>query len=128
MILNEPAELPIETIARSQTSVYAASFTHEYDRMMARDPEMDAKSRATGTGASILANRLSWFYDLTGPSVSLDTACSRSLVALHLACQSLRNGESTMVSGNVHESLQRMSETDNVSGSSWCLESVLYAR
>ena len=66
--------------------------------MIRRDPLMDISYVGTGTEFSILANRLSWFYDLTGPSVSLDTACSSSLMALHLACQSLKAGEADMVS------------------------------
>ncbi|KAF7595519.1 hypothetical protein BBP40_005855 [Aspergillus hancockii] len=41
-----------------------------------------------------MSNRISWFFDLKGPSVSLDTACSSSMVALHLGCQSLKTGES----------------------------------
>ena len=45
----------------------------------------------------MLANRLSWFFDLTGPSLNIDTACSSSLMALHVACQALRNRESSMV-------------------------------
>lgn len=53
---------------------------------------------STGCGASMLANRLSWFYDLQGPSLMVDTACSSSLVGLHLACQELRAGKSKMVS------------------------------
>jgi len=53
---------------------------------------------ATGNGIAIMSNRVSWFYDLKGPSMTLDTGCSASLVGVHLACQSLRAGESTMVS------------------------------
>jgi len=51
---------------------------------------------ATGTAASILANRVSYFYDWKGPSVTIDTACSSSLVALHQAVSALRNGEAAM--------------------------------
>lgn len=55
----------------------------------------------TGTGLAIMSNRISWFYDMKGPSVSVDTACSSSMVALHLGCQSLRTGEVTMVRGQL---------------------------
>ncbi|CAH9058399.1 D-alanine--D-alanyl carrier protein ligase [Pseudoalteromonas holothuriae] len=47
----------------------------------------------TGTALSIAANRLSYTYDFTGPSVAVDTACSSSLVALHHAMQALRSGK-----------------------------------
>ena len=49
---------------------------------------------ATGNTNSIAANRLSYFFDLRGPSMSLDTACSSSLVAFHQACQMIRCGDS----------------------------------
>ena len=50
----------------------------------------------TGTGNCFLSNRISYFFDLKGPSMTLDTACSLSLSALHIACQSLRSREVSM--------------------------------
>jgi acyl transferase domain-containing protein len=44
----------------------------------------------------MIANRLSHFFDLRGPSLGVDTGCSSSLVAVHLACQSLRQGETSL--------------------------------
>ena len=47
---------------------------------------------ATGTASSILANRISYAFDLRGPSVTLDTACSSSLVGIHLGAKSIVTG------------------------------------
>ena len=56
------------------------------------DGEQDAYF-ATGNAQSIMANRISYILNLSGPSMSTDTACSSALVAVHQACQSLRNRE-----------------------------------
>lgn len=91
----------MERVVGSDTSVYIGSFTKEFETILAKDSQMHEKYMATGTGTSMLANRLSWFYDLKGPSLALDTACSSSLNAVHLACQSLRNKESSLVCDEV---------------------------
>lgn len=55
------------------------------------------------TTASSLANRVSYFWRLTGPSISVDTMCSSSLTAIHLACRSIKNGECALaVAGGVN--------------------------
>ncbi len=89
----ENAGLPLEDIAGSKTGCFVGCFTKDYSDMIARDSESSPQYAATGTSASMLSNRLSWFYNLKGPSITLDTACSSSLVAVHLACQSLQLGE-----------------------------------
>lgn len=70
------------------------SFTNDYNSMTTKDLATYPKYNITGTGNSILSNRISYFYDLHGPSLTVDTACSSSLVCFHLSNQSLRNGES----------------------------------
>lgn len=101
----EDAGLPVEQMAGSRTSVFIGSFMYDYLCMQVAS---DAREQinpyvAMGTGLTSLANRISYVFDLKGPSVSLDTACSSSLVALHLACRSLWNGEADMaVAGGVN--------------------------
>ena len=49
-----------------------------------------------GSSLCIAANRISYFFNLVGPSLAVDTACSSSLVAAHLACRSIWNGDSEL--------------------------------
>ncbi|KAI0540917.1 polyketide synthase PksD [Xylaria digitata] len=92
----ENAGIPVESVAGSQTGVFAGCMESDYLRQISRDPDEAPPMTATGTSGSILANRLSWYFDLQGPSVQLNTACSSSMVATDLACQSLRSGQSSM--------------------------------
>ncbi len=58
---------------------------------------MNTPTAIAGTAPTIVAGRLSWFFDLKGPCMHVDTACSSSLTALDLACQNLRSNGSNMV-------------------------------
>src|SRR5262249_41006814 len=79
---------------RGGVFVGAQSFDY-YHLLIAAGVEFDAYT-ATGNAHSILANRLSYLPHVQGPSVTIDTACSSGLVAVHLACQSLKSGESAI--------------------------------
>jgi len=97
-MLIRTAGIPSERIAGTETGVFVGSMESEYHRSTSRDPDTAPINTATGTSVSILANRLSWYFDLKGPSIQLNTACSSSMIALDLGCQSLRSGQSSMVS------------------------------
>ncbi|PLB49865.1 putative LovB-like polyketide synthase [Aspergillus steynii IBT 23096] len=92
----ENAGITLDEIQGSQTSVYCGCFTNDYNAMTTKDLEYYPKYTVTGTGNSILANRISYFYDLHGPSATIDTACSSSLVCFHMGAQSLRAGEADL--------------------------------
>lgn len=90
----ESAGMPIIDLRGSNTSVYVGVMFNDYGTMLLRDYQNVPTYYATGTGQSILSNRISHFFDWHGPSVTVDTACSSSLVAVHMAVQALRSGES----------------------------------
>jgi acyl transferase domain-containing protein/non-ribosomal peptide synthetase component F/SAM-dependent methyltransferase/NAD(P)-dependent dehydrogenase (short-subunit alcohol dehydrogenase family)/acyl carrier protein len=89
----EAAGCPLARVQGAAAAVFVGCMTGDYRDMQLRDPETMPRYLATGTAQSILANRVSYVFDLKGPSLTVDTACSSSLVCLHLAVQSLRNGE-----------------------------------
>ncbi|KAK2051751.1 beta-ketoacyl synthase domain-containing protein [Colletotrichum caudatum] len=92
----ENAGIPLDTVAGSRTGVYVGCFTADYNDHIAKDLDIPNKYSALGTVASMLSNRVSWFFDFRGPSVTVDTACSSSLVAVHEACMSLKLREISM--------------------------------
>ena len=92
----ENSGMSTEALAGSQTGVFIAISGSDYSRFQYSDPQFMDAYATTGNAISIAANRLSYFFDLHGPSIALDTACSSSLVALHTACQSIRNKDCDM--------------------------------
>ncbi len=92
----ENAFIPPSSLAGTRTGVFVGISSSDYSRLQFDDPEMIDAYAGTGNAHSIAANRLSYVFDLRGPSMAVDTACSSSLVSVHLACQSLRSGESDL--------------------------------
>jgi acyl transferase domain-containing protein len=93
----ENSGIPMSKVVKSDTSVFTACFATDYTDMLWRDPETVPMYQCTNSGhsRSNMANRISYSFDLRGPSVTTDTACSGGLTALHLACQSLLTGDAT---------------------------------
>lgn len=92
----ENASLTPEALWSSNTGVYVGQWTNDYAENLSRDPEFPATYQTTGAGPAITSNRISYHFNLNGPSLTVDTGCSASLVALHLAVQSLRAGETEL--------------------------------
>lgn len=92
----ENAGIASEDVAGSNTGVFVGISNCDYTRLLYRDLYDLTAYSATGTCPSIAANRISYLFNLRGPSIALDTACSSSLVSVHLACQSLLRGESDL--------------------------------
>ena len=92
----ENAGVPIEMLQGSETAVQVAIFSQDYASMQLKDMDDIPKYHMTGTGNAVASNRISYIFDLKGPSVTIDTGCSGSMVAIHQACQSLRLKECGM--------------------------------
>lgn len=88
----EDASLTPSELSGSKTGVFIGISASDYSLVTGQNKDKNVFD-ATGNAHSIAANRISYQFNLKGPSVAVDTACSSSLVAFHLAIQSLRAGE-----------------------------------
>jgi acyl transferase domain-containing protein/NADPH:quinone reductase-like Zn-dependent oxidoreductase/aryl carrier-like protein len=101
----QDAGLTSEQLAGSPTAVMVGQRIVDFWDVLRAAGALDIYANA-GTARSVLSGRLSYFFDLRGPSVSIDTACSSSLVAVHQACGALRTGEATLaLAGGVNLTL-----------------------
>jgi amino acid adenylation domain-containing protein len=92
----EDAGLPSPKLAGTRTGVFVGISSGDFGQLQFQDAEQVDAFTGAGSALSIAANRLSYLWDLRGPSVAIDTACSSSLVAVHMACRTLRGGESDL--------------------------------
>lgn len=84
--------MPLNVVQDSDMGVYVGLMNEDYSAM-GRDIQQVPGYLASGTARNNILNRISYFFNLHGPSITIDTACSSSLVALHEAVKSLRNRE-----------------------------------
>ena len=89
----EDAGIPPASLRGSSTGVFVGIASNDYAGLQMRNfPEVDMHTNS-GSTLSIASNRIAYLFDLKGPAVSIDTACSSALVAVNLACQAVWSGE-----------------------------------
>jgi amino acid adenylation domain-containing protein len=89
----------------SRVGVWAGSMYNEYP-LFGVERSLGGEPVSAGAGLADIANRVSYFFDLRGPSMTVDTLCSSSLTCIHLAVESLRRGECEVaIAGGVNLSL-----------------------
>ncbi|KAJ2995621.1 hypothetical protein NUW58_g1225 [Xylaria curta] len=89
----ESAGLTLSELSGSSTGVFVASFTADFQQMAFKEPSFRHSLAATGVDPGIISNRISHVFNLRGPSIVINTACSSSVYAMHNACNALRNKE-----------------------------------
>ncbi|MFI1736030.1 SDR family NAD(P)-dependent oxidoreductase [Streptomyces acidicola] len=90
----EDAGIDPSSLRGTPTGVYAGVSANGYGSGTVDDPQGNTEGYLlTGSTPSVASGRLAYALGLEGPAMSVDTACSSALVALHLACQALRSGE-----------------------------------
>ncbi|KAF2490386.1 reducing type I polyketide synthase [Lophium mytilinum] len=92
----ENAGQPLDRVIGSKTSVFTGCFTNDWQQLSLKDAEQCTSHAGIGFEASILANRLSWFFNFKGTSFNVDSACSSSLVCVDLAVKNLTSGDADM--------------------------------
>ncbi|KAK4062498.1 uncharacterized protein Triagg1_9984 [Trichoderma aggressivum f. europaeum] len=89
----ENAGVPIENLSGAKIGCYVGSYAVDYGDMQARNPEDRVPDTVIGMGRAMLSNRISHAFNFKGPSMTIDTACSGSLVGLDVAARYLHTGE-----------------------------------
>ncbi|NSB14158.1 SDR family NAD(P)-dependent oxidoreductase [Clostridium beijerinckii] len=86
----------INKLKGSNTGMFIGVCCHDYKDLINESYDNINPYVELGNSQTVLANRISFLFDINGPSMAIDTACSSSLVALHNACTAIKNKECDM--------------------------------
>ncbi|KAJ5307079.1 hypothetical protein N7508_006094 [Penicillium antarcticum] len=89
----ESGGVSLNQIENTKTGVFVGSFTSDFQQMSFKEPDFRHSYAATGVDPGIISNRISHVFNISGPSMTVNTACSSSVYAMHNACNALRNNE-----------------------------------
>ncbi|XP_067674719.1 mycocerosic acid synthase-like polyketide synthase [Haliotis asinina] len=92
----EDAGITRQQIAGQKVGVYIGCMNNDFTQMSNKHPYLVDNYTVTGTAVSVVSNRVSYIFDLRGPSMTIDTACSSSIVALHQAALAMKAGDCSM--------------------------------
>ncbi len=99
----EDGGLAPDQVAGSRTGVFVGISSNDYANIQMKGPQDVDMYTNSGSTLSIASGRISYLFDLKGPSLSVDTACSSALVAVNLACNSIWDGQcDTALAGGVN--------------------------
>ncbi|KAF2679551.1 polyketide synthase [Lentithecium fluviatile CBS 122367] len=123
----ENSGMTLEMLDGAPVGCFVASYASDYADIQSRDPEDRSNGAAVGTGRAMLSNRISHFLNVRGPSLTVDTACSGSLVGVDLANRYLQTREITgaiVAAANLYLSpehvMDPVSRNGTASGSGFC--------
>src|SRR3989442_1782922 len=99
----EDASINPHSLRGTNGSVFFGSWRHEYEDIVMNSTIAEFFRAYMGNSIGAAAARISSLLGMTGPSISTESGCSSSMVAVHLACKSLRNGETNLaIAGGVN--------------------------
>ncbi len=88
----ENAAIPPNALEKQNAGVFVGVINHDYERLILSNRSEITAFSGLGRSTSIAANRISYCFNLSGPSITIDTACSSSLTAVDAACRALASG------------------------------------
>ncbi|MBN3526391.1 SDR family NAD(P)-dependent oxidoreductase [Paenibacillus apiarius] len=92
----EDAGICPSTITGKNIGVFISAFNFDFKELVEKNQEAVEAHHSTGTSSALIPNRISYFFNIKGPSLQIDTSCSGSLTAIHTACRSIMSGDCEM--------------------------------